>query len=345
MKRFLILVLVVVSLLVVGACTRPASPSVVDGLPYPGTVPLPTAEDGLVYPEAPQGLDGLPYPPAVTQETPGEVIATQPGETGAEAPAPTAELPEVTVPTATPLPANPTSTPLAPVDINQPTAVPTVGPTPTAVYSVEAFDPRATYGKPTFEDPLDRSSFTNWALPETNLLPNTTSFQIEIMDNRFYVTGKQMGYSTWWFSWPSLKDFYIEFEANSRTCAGKDAYGLILRGPEHLAGKSYGYVVAMSCDGSYWVFRLDGVEPWQATLLQDWTPNSQIKTGSDQHNVLGVRMDGNLLTVYINGKSVAEFKDATYSAGRYGLFVRPDSSLRYTFEGFNLAYWDLAKVP
>lgn len=345
MKRSLIIILVLLSLWVLGACTRPASPSVVDGLPYPDVEPAPTAQDGLPYPDTPSGMEGLPYPPAVTQPSPGEIIATQPGEPVIEAPTATQAAPEVVAPTATSLPANPTSTPLAPVDINQPTATATAGSSPTAVFAGEAFDPRATWGEPTFEDPMDRSSFTNWAKPETNLLPNTTSFQIEILDNRFFATGKIMGYSTWWFSWPSLKDFYIEFEVNSLTCAGKDAYGLILRGPEHLAGESYGYIVALSCDGSFWVFRLDGVEPWDATLLQDWTTSSQIKTGKDQPNVLGVRMEGKQITVYVNGRSVAEFQDATYSQGRYGLFVRPDSSLRYTFEGLNIAYWDLEKVP
>lgn len=344
MKKSFIISLVVLSLWVLGACTRPASPSVVDGLPYPGSGPAPSVQDGLPYPESPMGMDGLPYPPAVTQPSPGEVIVTQPSEPVVEAPTTTEVQPEA-APTATPMPADPTATPLAPVDTNQPTPTATVGPSPTAVFAGETFDPRATWGKPTFVDTMDRSSITNWARPEDGILPNTSSFKIEILDNRFFATGKVNGYSTWWFSWPSLKDFYIEFEANSQTCAGKDAYGLILRGPEHLAGESYGYIVALSCDGSFWVFRLDGVEPWNATLLQDWTATSQVKTGSDQTNVLGVRMEGKLITVYINGKSVAEFKDATYSQGRYGLFVRPDSSLKYTFEGLNIAYWDLEKLP
>ena len=335
MKKIILFSLLVLSVLAIGACTRPASPSVV---PYPGEAATPTTTS----PET-QGMDGLPYPPAVTEQVPAEPAATQPGEIVIEAATATAAEPIVEAATATPLPAGPTATPLAPETINQPTA--TQAPQPTPAATAIAFDARAAWGDPTFEDKLDRSSYTNWALPETNLLPNTSLFQIEILDGRFFATGKQMGFSTWWFSWPSLKDFYLELEANSGTCSGKDAYGLILRGPEHLAGKSYGYVVALSCDGSYWVFRLDGVDPWNATTLQDWTASGQIKTGSSQTNVLGVRMEGKQITVFINGKSVVELQDATYSQGRYGLFVRPDSSTRYTFEGLNLAYWDLAKVP
>ncbi len=340
MKKIFAFCLVILALLV-GACTRPASPSVTtvaDTTSYPGADGLQPGVDATAVPAGEQP-SSAGVAPAVTATQPVVVELTQ-----AQPPAGAASQPDAKAPTATPLPSKPTSTPLAPVDQNLPTSTPTAGPSPTPTFVGVAFDPRIELGKPTIDDPLETGSKNFWVRPEDGVLPNTTSFQIEIKDNKFYVTGKQMGFSTWWFSWPSLKDFYIELEANSKTCEGKDSYGLILRGPEHDAGLSYGYVVALSCDGNYWVFRLDGVDPWRATTLVDWKASNLIRTGNNQLNVLGVRMEGDKITVFINGQSVAEVQDDEYSGGRYGLFVRPDSSLSYTFQGLNLASWDLAKV-
>ena len=120
-----------------------------------------------------------------------------------------------------------------------------------------------------------------------------------------------------------------------------DAYGIILRGPAHLAGVSYGYVVAFTCDGHYWVFRLDGINPWQTKELVDETKSNVINTGSDKLNVIGVRADGETLTIYGNGYQLAQVKDNKFSQGRIGVFVRAVNTSNYTFRLIRLAYWVL----
>jgi hypothetical protein len=204
------------------------------------------------------------------------------------------------------------------------------------------FNPRDTYGPPTFTDPLDGRALVNWADQKGNL-PDTKDISIEIRSGKFYVTGKRPGFSTWWFSWPELDDFYIEMVADSKECAGKDAYGLIFRGPPHQAGISYVYVVALSCDGAYWIYRLDGVDPWRAETLVNWKPSDLINDSSDQVNMLGVQMIGDKLTVYINGRSAAEVEDDEFSEGRYGFFVQADQTTFYTYQPLELYYWDLSK--
>src|SRR4030042_4284418 len=97
----------------------------------------------------------------------------------------------------------------------------------------------------------------DWTNPSTGLLPDTKYIRIAETDERFYVTGKESGFSTWYFTWRDLEDFYLQSTFDTGTCTDKDAYGLIIRGPEHLAGVSFGYVVTFSCDGSVGVFRLD----------------------------------------------------------------------------------------
>ena len=130
---------------------------------------------------------------------------------------------------------------------------------------------------------------------------------------------------------------------DSKDCSGKDAYGLIFRGPPHMAGLSYGYVVALSCNGSYWIYRLDGVDPWRDKVLVDWRSSDLINTGANQVNMLGVQMIGDTLTVFINGKSVAEVIDDEYSQGRYGFFVYASDTFYYTYQPLELYYWDLKK--
>ncbi len=123
---------------------------------------------------------------------------------------------------------------------------PTANTTPVA----GTFDPVATYGTPTFDDPMTGGNINDWTNPVTGLLPNTNYIRIAETDARFYVTGKLTGFSTWYFTWHELTDFYLQSTYDSGSCSGKDAYGLIVRGPEHLAGVSYGYIVAFSCDGA-----------------------------------------------------------------------------------------------
>ena len=89
-----------------------------------------------------------------------------------------------------------------------------------------------------------------------------------------------------------LTDFYLQSTFDSGSCSGKDAYGLIIRGPEHLAGVSYGYVVAFSCDGQYWIFRLDGANPFTTKDLVSWTHSDYILAGPNKQNVMGIQAIG-----------------------------------------------------
>jgi hypothetical protein len=216
----------------------------------------------------------------------------------------------------------------------------TTTPGATVTVAPAELDPYAAYGSPTVSDPMNRSSTTNWSTPGQPL-PNTENIQLFLADDRLYVTGKKLDWATWWFSWPELDDFYLQMTADSGTCSGRDAYGLIFRGPPHQAGVSYGYVLAFSCDGSYWLFRLDGVDPWRAVEFATWTRSDHIKAGANQRNVVGVRAVGSKLSFYANGHLLTEVTDTRYSKGRFGLFVQPDVSLGYTYRPVMVEYWDL----
>ena len=215
------------------------------------------------------------------------------------------------------------------------------GPTPNVTPVAGVFDPLVTYGKPTFDDPMTGDNINDWVNPSTGLLPDTKYIKIDEKNEKFYVTAKEAGFNTWYFTWRELQDFYLQSAFNSGKCTAKDAYGLIIRGPEHLAGVSHGYVVAFSCDGSLWVFRLDSASPYTAKDLVSWTPSQYIVAGENKENVMGIQAIGDTLTIYANGHQVAQITDDKYAFGRFGLFASPELTANYTYQVVHMLYWDL----
>jgi hypothetical protein len=227
-----------------------------------------------------------------------------------------------------------TKTP-APTSASQATGTPK----PTSGPVVQGpFDPYSIYGPPNMKDPMNGGNLTDW-MASDGKLPNTSSIKMTLDDAKVYVTGKRSGWATWWFSAISLDNVYMEITAETDKCAGKDSYGMILRGPEHGAGKSYGYVFAFSCDGAYQITRLDSAAPFSAVTLVGWTNSQYITAGSYQRNVLGIKMDGKILTIYANGYQLAEISDNVYRSGRYGLYIYPESSNDLTYRVVEMAYW------
>ncbi len=172
------------------------------------------------------------------------------------------------------------------------------------------FNPVAAYGEADFEDPMTGSAISDWEDDDGDL-PDTLYLRLTLDDARFYVTGKLAGFSTWYFTWRDLSDFYLQATMDSGSCSGQDAYGLIVRGPEHMAGVSYGYVVAFTCDGKLWVYRLDGADPFTATDLVSLTPSQYINAGANQRNLIGIEAVGDRLTIYANGHQIAQVTELT----------------------------------
>jgi len=319
-KNIPYLVLAVFAIALLSACTRTQS------TPPPEAMgPSPTAEVLTQLPDAIASQTAAP--------TPVEAVPTQAPPTPTEvAPLPTDE------PTAEP----PTDTPETPKNITLvPKDASTATPTPTSIPPGETFDPTDTYGLSTFMDPMNSGSYGNWK--SDGRLPNTELIQISLEGNNMYVTGKKPGFSTWYFSWPTLKDFYIQMEVKTEECSGKDEYGLIVRGPAHGAGVSYGYIVAFTCDGYYRLTRLDSADPYSATDLVSLTKSKYIETGADQKNVVAIRVVGKTLTIFANGYQLAEVNDATFSKGRYGVFVQAVDTYNYTYHPVQIVYWDLSE--
>ncbi len=290
-------------LLLIAACERSAS-----------TLPTSTPEPSPVIPSV-TATEEL-TDPNITLVPPTQSVTPVPPDDGSPTPLATAD---------------PSATAQA---TNTPAASPSATGTPTG----PAIDPGELYGDPAFVDNMTNAS--NWR-GENNLLPDTENIRLELRGDQLYVTGKKLGFETWWFSWPIITDVYIEMEVRTDSCTGKDAYGLIARGPLRGALSTYGYIVAFSCDGSYTVRRLDSSTPYSATELIPWTQSNAIKAGANQVNIVGLRMDGSTLTILANRFEVNQLTDSSFRSGRYGIYVRPSQTANFTYRISEIRYWEL----
>lgn len=240
-------------------------------------------------------------------------------------PTETQSLPEATLPAPeTPLPMQPgseTPTPSAtPAPTNTPTALPEPSATPLSS------DPVLGLGDPTWQDTFE--SAEGWALV------SDSHSNFEVANGQMVMTSYNADYwNSWALTQPRVEVFYMEAEGSSGTCAGRDRWGLFFRAPDYTQGYLYG----LSCDGRYALWAWNGV---QEVYLVDWTDSPHILKGADQVNRIGVKADGNRLSLYANGQLLTEIRDDSYASGRFGLFVAAAETPGYSVKVEKITYWE-----
>src|SRR3990170_3103645 len=164
--------------------------------------------------------------------------------------------------TLTPEPSETPTETLAPSDTPEPSETPTITPTSTE----PPFDPSASYGAPSLFDSMDTDR--NWA--SSSGLPDDENIRLALGGGRLHVTGKKAQWDTWWFTSTVADDFFIQIEVKSGNCSGKQAYGLIVRGPASAGVGARGYIFTFSCDGFYRLDRLDTTAPLTKVEFIGW---------------------------------------------------------------------------
>jgi hypothetical protein len=313
MKKYT-LMMIATSALAIAACTRPAPAN-------PTTTATQSSIEAATQPYPPPAVTLTP-PPTNTpfptnppaQATNTQPLPTQPQNAGATATQPQQSQTQTAA----------TNTPAA---------------SPTA--TLPPYNPFPSLGEPTFLDPMNASSDKNWE--RDGQLPDNDVIRLRLEDGELLVTGRMPFFETWWYSWPNIENFFIVMDTNTGKCAGRDAYGLIIRGAPRDAGDAWGYIVAFTCDGKYMVQRLDSFKPFTALDLIPWTSNPNINTGSEQINRISIEADGSTLTIYANNLQIAQVTDSKYSEGRYGVFIMAGDTVNYTYFVDQIAYWDLSE--
>lgn len=170
------------------------------------------------------------------------------------------------------------------------------------------------YGPPHWFDDFNDRKYWN-----PNPGPNAS---FEISNGRMTMTSHRTdGYDSWILSAPDVANGYIEASFTTGTqCAGYDRYGLVVR-----SDVDTGYFIGVSCNGQWSVRKWSG-KFW--TLYTGWKESGAIRQGHSQANVVGVYMDEEVLTVYINGTKIYSTKldNKYYHSGRFGVFIAAQST-------------------
>ena len=228
-----------------------------------------------------------------------------------------------------------TALPTATVEpTSEPTVAPTFTPLPSATSIVQPAptqggdDIRVSLGGATYKDPFDNAD--GWAFSKDE----RTDMYVKD-GSAVLVAFKPDYYYGWSQSWPKLKDFYIEIKVvTGAECSGQDKYGLIFRSPD----PSQGYLAGLTCDGKYGLWYYDGKEEH---YFVQWETSALILAGTNQTNRLGVKVVGDKISLYINGRLMREIIDTTYSEGKYGLVVGAVKTENFTVYVDSLEYWDI----
>ena len=235
-------------------------------------------------------------------------------------PAPTADPDAVNTAVAQTVEALPTQT-------ARPTSTPTPEPPPSPVPG----DPAVSLGPPDGRDTFDNPNSWHWSYFDN------TCFKNSISGGRFLMQAKGLlGNACWTLSWPEVEDYYVETSAvMPSVCAPGDRFGFIFRAPDN----DRGYLYGLACDGT---FSLTGWTGDTTITLVPAARNDVIQTSAGAVNRIGVLVQGNTLTLYVNGIQVGEAVDATFpEAGKIGYFVRAATDQPFTSTYNDIALWVL----
>jgi hypothetical protein len=261
-------------------------------------------------------------------------LPTSPDQATPLPPTLTSVFPLPTLPTALPsatLPPPNTATVTPTLTI---TSTPSPGPSPSPTGpGLSPDDPRYTLDPSTPDYADDFSSHSNWgefSYPEsaTNVY---TDGGLKAKDN-------VVDHTIWWsVANQAAGDVYAEVTARVGECSGEDGYGLAVR----VGGENFdrGYALEFSCDGSYRLRKFIGnVNP---AVLVDWCPSSQIHSGADATNRMGLLAKGDILYAVANGEIISEVSDNEYTYGFFGLYASAEETpgLEVVFDDF--ALWHL----
>lgn len=294
-------------IILLSACTLPASvstPQVVENPAYTAAAETINAQ-----------LTGIAGP----TQTPGPqepAVATQAGEQPV-LPTPTETLPNTSTP-------EPTRTPL-PSETPVPSA--TLEPTATLQPTTPSEDPKAGLGEPDWKDTFANAA--NWPIYSDEHV------QMWLQDGSLMMIAQNNDkYEGWMITSALVEDVYLEASVTTGDCSGLDRYGLLVRAPD----ATQGYLFGFTCDGRY------AIRIWNGqgfTMLTEWKTSEHILKGPEQTNLIGVKALGDQLSLFANGKLLAEVTDSTYTSGSFGVFIGAFLTPGFSVEIPEIAYWIL----
>jgi hypothetical protein len=190
----------------------------------------------------------------------------------------------------------------------------------------EENDPSLGMGDPTYEDSFDNGD--NWSLGKDYYMDLRVSDGNLVMRGLSSTTG-------WRITNKTLANGYIEMTGKMVDCSGIDNFGIYFRVPNGRTASS-GYLYGISCDGQFSLRKWDGED---MTSIIYWKKADAINKGSNKLNRLGVMLDGDHISLYVNGEKVGSASDDDYGMGYVGIFIGAKETHDLTVMWDDLAIW------
>jgi hypothetical protein len=125
---------------------------------------------------------------------------------------------------------------------------------------------------------------------------------------------------------PDLQNFYAEISANPILCSSDDEYGFLFK----VIGREQYYRFALTCGG---FVRLDSIIGESGTILYPWTRSGSLPAGAPSNSKLAVLVDGDQISLFINGDRQLTVTDQQLLVGSFGVYARSvnDSAVTVSF--------------
>lgn len=253
-------------------------------------------------------------------EPTADIVGTQVAQLFTESALETAQAPtETQEPSATETQAQATNTP---------TTTPTI--TETLTPTQDLSDPAVQLGTPAWTEDFNGNS-SPWDYESDQASFSTSGGSLNL------TARANPNWHSWFFSSPRLKDAYVEATITLTNCSGKDRFGLAVRGSSDF---QQFYFLSITCDGQWGFFRM--APDVDIITLQGFQDADPLREGTDLPHRVGIWMDGDGFTIYIDGQEMGTVSDATLSnEGFTGFLVAYANISGFTVKVDQLQYWNL----
>jgi len=222
----------------------------------------------------------------------------------------------------------PTEIPLLPTETPKLESTATIAASPAA--TLDPSDPKAGLGNPDWHEGFDGTGA--WYVFQDEFV------RFQAVKNKLEMTAFQANNRNGWTLVPKLASnkFYVEMTATfGDICKGADHFGLML---SPVSSADEGYLFGISCEGKYVFWKWDGT---RMTALVKWAKSEGIQDGANQTNRIGIKAEGNKLSLYANGTFLTELTDKSYDKEYFGVFVGAAETASFLVQVSSLNYWSL----
>lgn len=184
-------------------------------------------------------------------------------------------------------------------------------------------DPKLSLGLPSFAETFDTKSSFGLQSPYSD-----DAVTMSVSDGSLnMVSTRTQGGIRWRLTYPTPGNFYLEGTFTTGFCSGSDYYGMALKSPSYTDG--IGYYYGLTCNGQFAFFSMNGAS--DRNYLVNWTSDPGILSGANQTNRLGVMVNGDKFSLYINGKFIQDVTDSKYTQnGHFGVFISAVETSNFT---------------